>query len=45
MNKKKLLQVKDGSRTLYYSPLPRPRKDGVVATLVGYRKAGRTHWY
>lgn len=44
MNKKSLIQIVDNRRILYYQPIPK-RKDGVVAVLVGYTKAGKTHWY
>lgn len=45
MKKLPLIRVRDGDRTLYFRRLPTPRADGVVATLVGYRRAGATHWY
>jgi len=42
---KDLLVVEDNGRTLYYRPLEREREDGVIATLVGYRKDGKDFWY
>lgn len=45
MNKKILIKIKDGNRTLYYKRLPQTRPDGVCAVLVGYRKNGSDHWY
>lgn len=45
MNKKNLVKINDAGRMLYYQPLGKTRRDGVCATLVGYRKDGRDHWY
>jgi hypothetical protein len=47
MKAKTAIQVRsrEGAKTLYERPLPKPRADGVSATLAGYRKHGVTHWY
>lgn len=45
MNKKNIIKIKDGRRTLYYRPLAETRFDGVCATLVGYRENGSDYWY
>lgn len=45
MNKQSLIKIKDGRRTLYYKRLPKVSPSGVYATLVGYRKHRKDHWY
>lgn len=39
------MEVKDGKRTLLYRPLGEPRKDGVIAELVGVKEKGKTKLY
>lgn len=45
VTKKPLITERDGKRTLYYTPLPAPRADGVVAELAGYRKDRKDRWF
>jgi hypothetical protein len=41
---KKTFEIPDGDRVLIYRPCRR-RPSGVVATLIGYRRAGQTFTY